>query len=43
MFMGISGYASFVAVFGGLAAILIVLIMFGSVSLIYNAFSSSVC
>ncbi|MGN0785292.1 MAG: ABC transporter permease [Candidatus Aphodomorpha sp.] len=42
MFMGISGYASFVAVFGGLAAILIVLIMFGSVSLIYNAFSISV-
>lgn len=42
MFMGISRYASFVAVFGGLAAILIALIMFGSVSLIYNAFSISV-
>lgn len=42
MFMGISGYGSFVAVFGGLAAILIALIMFGSVSLIYNAFSISV-
>ncbi len=42
MFMGISGYASFVAVLGGLAAILIALIMFGSVSLIYNAFSISV-
>lgn len=42
MYMGVSGYASFAAVLGGLAAILIALIMFGSVSLIYNAFSISV-
>lgn len=42
MYMGISGYVSFMAVFAGFAAILIGLIMFGSVSLIYNAFSISV-
>lgn len=42
MYMGISGYASFMAVFAGLAAILIALIVFGSVSLIYNAFNISV-
>lgn len=42
MYMGISGYASFMASFFSLAAILIGLIVFGSVSLIYNAFSISV-
>lgn len=42
MFMGISKYSAFYSVLYGLAAIVIVLIMFGSVSLIYNAFSISV-
>lgn len=42
MYMGVSGYASFMATFIGLAVILIALIVFGSVSLIYNAFAISV-
>ena len=39
---GASSYASYHAVLVGMAAILIALIMFGSISLIYNAFSISV-
>lgn len=42
MYMGVSLYDSFLAVLSGLAAVVIVLIMTGSVSLIYNAFSISV-
>ncbi len=42
MTLGTVRYASFYRVLWGLAAILIALIMFGSVSLIYNAFSISV-
>ena len=42
MFSGFSLYRSFYSVLYSLGAILIVLIMFGSVSLIYNAFSISV-
>lgn len=42
MFSGASGYTTFQTVLHSLAAILIALIMFGSVSLIYNAFSISV-
>lgn len=42
MVSGVSRYDGFTAMIYGLAAILIVLIMFGSVSLIYNAFSISV-
>lgn len=41
-FEGASRYESYYTVLYGLAAILFVLIMFGSVSLIYNAFSISV-
>ena len=40
--LGVSGLTAFYTVFYGLAAIVIGLIMFGSVSLIYNAFSISV-
>ncbi len=39
---GVSKYDSFYSVFFGLAAIIIGLIMFGSIMLIYNAFSISV-
>jgi putative ABC transport system permease protein len=42
MFSGVSKYSSFYTVLYSLAAILILLIMAGSVSLIYNAFSISV-
>ncbi len=42
MFSGVSRYESFGSVLYGLAAVVIGLIMFGSVSLIYNAFSISV-
>lgn len=42
MALGSVRYSSFYRVIFGMAAILIVLIMFGSVSLIYNAFSISV-
>lgn len=42
MFSGISRYSSFTTVIVSLAAIVIGLIMFGSVSLIYNAFAISV-
>ena len=42
MFSGFSLYRSFYSVLYSMGAILIVLIMFGSVSLIYNAFSISV-
>ena len=42
MYLGVSRYDSFFSVLVSLAAIVIVLIMFGSVSLIYNAFSISV-
>lgn len=42
MLYGVSGYDSFYRLFYNMATILIVLIMFGSVSLIYNAFSISV-
>lgn len=42
MYTGISRYDAFSAVLYSLAGIVIVLIMFGSVSLIYNAFSISV-
>ncbi len=42
MILGVSGLTAFYTVFYGLAAIVIGLIMFGSVSLIYNAFSISV-
>lgn len=40
--LGISNMGSFLGVFYGLGAILIGIIMFGSISLIYNAFSISV-
>lgn len=42
MVSGVTRYDGFVAMLYGLAAIFIILIMFGSVSLIYNAFSISV-
>ncbi len=42
MFMGVSQFGSFSDVLTSLAAIVIALIMFGSVSLIYNAFAISV-
>ncbi len=42
IFMGVSQFSSFTGVIVSLAAIVIVLIMFGSVSLIYNAFAISV-
>lgn len=42
LYSGISRYDSFTAVLFNLAAIVMVLIMFGSISLIYNAFSISV-
>ncbi len=42
MLYGVSEYDSYYSVVYGMAAILIALIMFGSVSLIYNAFSISV-
>lgn len=42
MFSGASDHNSFYTVLYGMAAIIIVLILFGSVSLIYNAFSISV-
>lgn len=42
MYMGVSRYDSFLSVLSGLAAVVIVLIMTCSVSLIYNAFSISV-
>ena len=41
-YMGVLGYESFYTILYGLSAILIALIMFGSISLIYNAFSISV-
>lgn len=41
-YLGVSGYVGFYTVLYGLAAVVIGLIMFGSVSLIYNAFSISV-
>lgn len=42
MFSGVSRYSSFSAVLMSLATIIMGLIMFGSISLIYNAFSISV-
>lgn len=42
LYSGVSGYDSFYNVLYSLGTILIILIMFGSVSLIYNAFSISV-
>ena len=42
MYLGVSGYESFYSVLYSLAAILMALIMFSSVSLIYNAFAMSV-
>lgn len=42
LYSGVSKYGNFYAVLYSLASILILLIMFGSVSLIYNAFSISV-
>jgi hypothetical protein len=42
MFMGVSNNDNFTKILYRLAAILIVLVMFGSISLIYNAFSISV-
>ena len=42
MFKGISMYSSFYSMIYGLMGVVIVLIMFGSVMLIYNAFSISV-
>ncbi|WP_028514922.1 FtsX-like permease family protein [Ruminococcus flavefaciens] len=42
MFRGVSKYASFYGMIYGLMAVVIVLIMFGSIMLIYNAFSISV-
>ncbi len=42
MYMGVSRYDTFLSVLAGLAAVVIALIMSGSVSLIYNAFSISV-
>lgn len=41
-YSGVSRYDGFISMLTGLAVIFIVLIMFGSVSLIYNAFSISV-
>lgn len=41
-YLGVSGYSGFYVVLYGLAAVVIGLIMFGSISLIYNAFSISV-
>ncbi len=42
MYMGVSRYDSFFSMISGLVSVVIVLIVFGSVSLIYNAFSISV-
>lgn len=42
MFLGISSHESYLSVLYSLASILIALIMFGSISLIYNAFAISV-
>ena len=42
MYMGVSRYDTFIAVLAGLVSVVIVLIVSGSVSLIYNAFSISV-
>ncbi len=42
MFMGVSQFSSLTGVLVSLAAIVIALIMFGSISLIYNAFAISV-
>ena len=42
MLYGVSGYDNMLSVLIGMAAVLIGLIMFGSVSLIYNSFSISV-
>ncbi len=42
MYLGVSRYDSFFSVLVSLAAIVIALIMFGSIALIYNAFSISV-
>ncbi len=42
MYLGVSRYDAFRSVLTGLAAVVVVLIMAGSVSLIYNAFSISV-
>ncbi|MFR8089334.1 MAG: ABC transporter permease [Lachnospirales bacterium] len=42
MFSGASSYSSYYTVLYGLAAVIIFLILFGSISLIYNAFSISV-
>ncbi|WP_303837823.1 ABC transporter permease [Ruminococcus flavefaciens] len=42
MFRGVSQYASFYSMIYGLMAVVIVLIVFGSIMLIYNAFSISV-
>lgn len=41
-YLGASGYVGFYSILYGLATIIIGLIMFGSISLIYNAFSISV-
>lgn len=42
MYSGVIQYPEFMIVFYGLAAVIIALILFGSISLIYNAFSISV-
>ncbi len=42
MYMGVSKFSSFTAVLMSLACIVLALIMFGSISLIYNAFAISV-
>ncbi len=42
MYMGVSRYENFLAVLVGLATVVIILIVAGSVALIYNAFSISV-
>jgi len=42
MLMGVSKYETFYNMFNGLITVLIVIIMFGSVALIYNSFSISV-
>ena len=42
MYMGVSHYESFFFMLAGLAAVVIILIVLGAVSLIYNAFSISV-
>lgn len=42
LYLGVSEYDSFGKTLTGLSAIVIILIMFGSISLIYNAFSISV-